>query len=145
MASAIVAATPSQWAAATMHLENRDQWVTIRIEGVRFVIVTSGTSGRVYGLPVDASSCPCKWNTETRTQCSHMLALELAATMDELAEDAAVPTLVSLRSLYPPCMGGCGSVLDSSTQSWCDDCAAIRERSERMAAARRRVIEEWAS
>lgn len=81
-------ATSAQWASATSHLELRSEWQTVRIGGVRYVILTSGTSGRVYHVRADAAGCLCRWYGRTLQQCSHMLAVELAALEDELREDA---------------------------------------------------------
>lgn len=78
--------TPSAWASATSHLELRSEWQTVRIGGVRYVILTSGTSGRVYHVRADAAGCLCRWYERTLQQCSHMLAVELAALEDELIE-----------------------------------------------------------
>jgi len=77
--SAAAAPSPSQCASAAMHLERRDDWRVVRIEGVRYVVVPSGRSGRVYLVRADAGGCACPWYTRTGRQCSHMLALELVA------------------------------------------------------------------
>lgn len=130
--------TPSMWASASTHLEHRIEH--IRIDGIRWAVVTSGNSGRVYRLPADASWCPCKWNTETRTRCSHMLSVELQATMDELRSEP-VPSFERFRDLYPSCAAGCGQVTEGNT--FCEDCSARREREDRLAAARQRVVEAW--
>lgn len=131
--------TASQYASAAMHLETPINH--IRIDNVRYAIVTSGNSDRVYWLPADGSSCPCIWWEKTRTTCSHLLALELQATMDELAEQPH--TFADYRAMYPGCAAGCGQIVDSSRQTFCDDCAAIQEREQRMTAARARVVEAW--
>ena len=87
------APTPSQWASAATHLERLADWRTIRIDGTRYVVLTSGNSGRTYWVRADAAGCGCRWYQETGRRCSHMLALELAALESELAEPAAAPIL----------------------------------------------------
>ena len=126
MAQTSYTATPSQFASAAMHLETRIEHV--RVDGVRYAVVQSGTSGRVYYVRADASACDdaCIWWTKTRTICSHLLALELAAMEDELRETASVPSLLSLRDLYPGCAAGCGELLDSGFSRLCDRCLAQR-------------------
>src|SRR4051812_49833859 len=60
-----VAASASQWASASVHLELRDDplngWRVVRIEGVRYVRMVSGTSGKVYLVRADAGGCECRW------------------------------------------------------------------------------------
>lgn len=139
--------TASQWASASVHLENRDDpingWRTVRLAGIRYVRMVSGTSGKVYLVRADARGCECRWYERTLATCSHMLALELAALQDDIVETAAsaVIPLKSYRDLYPSCAAGCGQITEGN--AFCDDCSAKREREERMAAARRRVVEEW--
>jgi hypothetical protein len=121
-----LAASASVWASATAHLDNRVTF--IRIDGERFAVVTSSNSGKVYRLPADASECPCIWNTQTRTMCSHMLCVELDAMMDELG--APAPT-------FPPCR--CCGALTDGPRRLCDDCAASRARRLDRAAKRQPV------
>jgi predicted nucleic acid-binding Zn finger protein len=83
------APTTSRCASAACHLERRADWRTVRIDGTRYVVLTSGNSGRTYILRADAAGCSCPWYQRTGRRCSHMLALELAALEDELAEQAA--------------------------------------------------------
>jgi hypothetical protein len=111
--------TPSQWASAATHLEGREDWRSVRIEGVRYVVLTSGRSGRVYHVRADAAGCRCKWYEKTASQCSHMLAVELAALADELAERPAAPIFERCRA--------CGSLTDGPRRL-CDDCAADQAR-----------------
>lgn len=141
--------TPSQEAAAAMHLDRQSEWRTVRIGGTRYVVLPSGRSNRVYHVLASGDRCDCRWSQTQRTPCSHRLAVERAALLDEQIEEidaaiaeACVP-LKSLRDLYPGCAGGCGSIVEARDGLWCDDCAAKRERAERMAAARRRVVEAW--
>jgi hypothetical protein len=132
MASAVYTATPSQWASAAIHLENRSAWRTVRIDGVRYVVLVSGNSGRVYYVRADARGCGCAWSQRAATPCSHRLALELAALEDDLVETAArtaatltpeaVPSLKSLRDVWPGCAAGCGNVTEGP--ALCDECAA---------------------
>ena len=135
--------TPSQWANAARHMELRDDpqigWRTIHIDDVRYVVMTSAVSGRVHWARADALGCDCLWSQRAATPCSHRLALELAATLVELAE--STPIIERLRALYPPCAGGCGNITEGN--AFCDECSAARERAERLAAARRRAIEAW--
>ena len=85
-ASTVTPPTASQWASAATHLEQRASWRTIRIDGTRYVVLTSGNSGRVYIVRADARGCGCRWSQRAATPCSHRLAVELAATLEELAE-----------------------------------------------------------
>src|SRR4051812_46552832 len=127
--------TTSQWASAAMHLDRQSEWVTFRVSGVRYVALPSGNSGRTYWVRADAAGCSCPWYARTLEQCSHMLAVYAQATEQELAE---APLMADL---FTRCARvGCASVCESRL---CDDCAAIIERSERMAAARTRVVEAW--
>lgn len=86
MQSTVYSPTTSQWASATSHMDLRSEWQTVRIGGVRYVILTSGTSGRVYHVRADATGCLCRWYERTLQQCSHMLSVELAALEDDLIE-----------------------------------------------------------
>src|SRR5215211_6489217 len=71
--AAPVAASASQWASASVHLELRndplDGWRTVRIEGVRYVRMVSGTSGKVYLVRADARGCECRWYDKTAGLC----------------------------------------------------------------------------
>lgn len=89
MASAVYQPTASQFASATVHMERRDEWRTVRIDGVRYVSMVSGRSNRVYLVRADAGGCSCSHYRTTWRTCAHMLAVELAATLDELIEQAA--------------------------------------------------------
>ncbi len=132
-------ATPSQYASAAMHLETRIEHV--RVDGQRYAVVQSGNSGRVYIMPADASACDdaCVWWKKTRTTCSHLLAVELAALEDELRETASVPSLISLRALFPGCAGGCGELVDGGFSRLCDRCASDREWQARRDGQRERI------
>lgn len=144
--------TASQFAAAHMHLDRRSEWRGVRIAGERYVILPSGRTDHVYTVRADAAGCSCPWSLRTGTECSHRLAVYLAATEDHLADmiddiDAAIAEafvrLVDMRAELPGCAGGCGQIVPQSNLLFCDDCSAARERQERMAAARRRVVEAW--
>jgi hypothetical protein len=129
------APTASQFASATTHLERRSEWRTVRIDGVRYISLVSGRSNRVYLARADAAGCSCTWSQTMSSPCSHRIAIELAALEDELAEETT-----TLAELYPRCARvGCGAICENRL---CDDCAAIQERSERLAAARARVALE---
>jgi len=88
MTAPTVYPTASQFASASTHLETPISYV--RVDGIRYAVVTSGTSGRVYQVWADASACAehCIWWTRTKMQCSHMLAVELAALEDELFQSS---------------------------------------------------------
>ena len=137
----VYTATPSQWALAGMHLDRRSEWTFFRVNGERYVALPSGNSGKTYWVRADGAGCSCPFYSARLEQCSHMLSVYLDATMDDLAEAPA--SLKSLRDTMPGCAGGCGNLVEARDGLWCDDCAAERERSERLAAARRRVVEEW--
>lgn len=148
MAQTLYQPTASQWASATVHLENRIEHV--RINGERFAIVASGNSGKVYRLPADASFCHCIWWERTRTRCSHMLSVELAALEDELIAEhqideaiaagealaaAYAPPITVLRpryaDLFPECTSnGCHEISESRS-GLCDRCASDLELAER--------------
>lgn len=94
MASAMVTQpTPSQFASATMHLERRNEWRVVRIDGTRYISLVSGRSNRVYLARADAAGCSCVWSQTMSSPCSHRIAIELAALEDEMAEGwmAAAP------------------------------------------------------
>ncbi len=126
MAQTSYTPTVSQFASAAMHMELRSEWCTVRINGERYVRLESGSSGHVYLLRADARACACAWYEKTGGQCSHMLALGLAALEDELRETASVPSLASYRDLFPGCAGGCGELLDDggSYSKLCRRCSA---------------------
>lgn len=122
--------TPSQYAAAAMHLDNRDEWRYVRIAGQRYVALASGTSNHLYLVRADARGCACAWYQKTGQPCSHMLAVELAALEDELRESAeAVPAVPAApapkgRASYEDVFGVCD-------ERFCD---ADREPGERFCA-----------
>jgi hypothetical protein len=80
----------SQQASAEVHLERRNEWRYVRIDGVRYVKLPSGTSGKLYTVRADARGCSCRWYTETQRDCSHMLAVRIAH--DEEAASAVLAT-----------------------------------------------------
>ena len=126
MAQTSYTATPGQYASAAMHLELRSEWAYVRINGERYVSMTSGTSGHVYLLRADGRGCACTYYETTGKLCSHALALELATMEDELRETASVPSLASYRDLFPGCAGGCGELVDDggSYSKLCYRCSA---------------------
>lgn len=87
MASAVYQPTASQFASAIMHLDRRADWRTVRIDGTRYVSLLSGRSNHVYLVRASGDGCSCPWYANTLGQCSHMLAIQLDALEDELAED----------------------------------------------------------
>lgn len=88
MTQTSIAPTQSQWASAMTHLEQREEWRFLRISGIRYVSLVSGRSNRVYLARADADGCSCPFYVQTGRQCSHMLAIYLATTEDELREAA---------------------------------------------------------
>lgn len=87
--------TASQWAAAAMHLDRRDEWRFFWSAGVRYVSILSGRSNRLWIARADAKGCGCPWSQNTLTPCSHRIALELDALEADLIEsryneDAAI-------------------------------------------------------
>lgn len=142
MASAVYTATPSQWASAATHLDQREAWRTVRIDGVRYVVLVSGNSGRVYMVRADARGCGCLWSERAATPCSHRLAVELAALEDELAEAAVHPSpaltpRLTADDLWPACAAGCGDLVDRLGET-CWTCLSNDTR--RLDEARRRGL-----
>lgn len=127
--------TASQQASAACHLERRAEWKYSWTDGVRYVSMPSGRSGRVYRLRADGQGCECRWSQQTGRPCSHALALDLADLEDDLQEP--VPTLKSYRQLYPPCAAGCGDLADIG--SFCSNCASDREYAARRESQRQQV------
>lgn len=84
----------SQQASAELHLERREAWRYVRVNGVRYVKLTSGRSDHLYTVRADARGCSCRWYAETRRDCSHMLAVQMANDEDAvsslLATDAEI-------------------------------------------------------
>lgn len=136
-------------------LQGRQAWAWVRNQetGAAFVAVPSGS--RVYQVHPFGASCTCEatqvWNAPT---CKHRRAVVLANQEDELAAMLAAissprcpdgppeppaPSLSEMRILFPGCAGGCGNLADDGRQ-FCSECAAVRERSQRMAAARAAVL-----
>lgn len=78
--------TASQLASAEAHLFYRQDWRFYRVNGVRYVSMKSGTSGRIYQVRADGQGCSCdayqKWGYVI---CSHGLAVVNAATIETLA------------------------------------------------------------
>ena len=83
--------TPSQWASAACHYERRSEWRTVRIAGVRYVALTSGTSGKVYLVRADARGCACPAYQHGYPMCAHQLALELSVLADDLGATCQAP------------------------------------------------------
>jgi hypothetical protein len=145
MATQFSTPTASQYASASTHLEQPITYV--RTNGIRYAVVTSGTSGRVYQVRADASACAdhCIWWTRTRTQCSHMLAVELSALESELWQAQVDVALgpqskprASYDELFPACREGCGELVDG-LDGRCNRCASDREWEERRTVQRQRI------
>jgi hypothetical protein len=136
--------TASQFAAATSHLDMRSdpdplqRWANVRIDGVRYVSVTSGNSGRKYLVRADAAGCACVWYQRTLTRCSHMLAVELAALEDELTEQPAPMTRSRYESLFAGRCSRCHELHDERG-SMCERCSSDAAYQERLAAKRAMV------
>lgn len=90
MKAVSVSYTSSQMASAELHLERREEWRFVWVDGVRYAKLPSGTSGKLYTVRADARGCSCKWYSETKQGCSHMLSVQMAAD-----EDAASATLAT--------------------------------------------------
>jgi hypothetical protein len=92
------------------------------------------------GYRVTTVACTCPDYLDWSNICKHVRCMVI---LEQQAQqiDAAAPSLISLRDLYPACAAACGQIVPQSNLLWCDDCSAARERSERLAAARRRVVE----
>jgi len=69
--------TASQQASAQLHLERASEWRTVRINGVRYVVLPSGRSGHVYHVRADGRGCSCRFYATTQRTCAHMHALRL--------------------------------------------------------------------
>jgi hypothetical protein len=137
--------TASQYASAACHLDQRPAWRGVRIDGIRYVVLTSGNSGRVHIVRADARGCGCIWSQRGATPCSHRLAVELAALEDDLRESAQTPAparRLTIEELMPACRA-CGGLCE---RDLCSKCAAELAYAERIAAkraARVKVPEAW--
>jgi len=112
--------TASQQAAAQLHLERRSEWRYSWTDGVRYVSMPSGRSGRVYRLRADAQGCPCDaYQIYGYAVCSHMLALRLAR-----AADLEQPAIRPVRATYAEVFGVCDAKGCSEDRArgerWCD-------------------------
>ena len=127
----VISIAPSQWASATAHLERRDGWRAYRVDGVRYVALPSGTSGRVYQVRADAAGCGCPWYQRTGRQCAHMLSVELAALEAELS-DATIEAVLGpapksrYEALFPACRD-CGDLVDGYHDGRCRRCGEDAE------------------
>jgi SWIM zinc finger len=77
--TASIVPSAAQRANAARQLERAAEWRTVRIDGVRYVILASATSGHTYTVRADAAGCSCPWYAKTERPCSHMVAVKLAA------------------------------------------------------------------
>jgi hypothetical protein len=119
MAQRMVQPTASQQAAAQLHLERRSEWRYSRTDGVRYVSMPSGRSGRVYRLRADGRACPCDaYQRYGYAVCSHMLAIKQANEQD------AQPAIREVRGRYEEIFGICdarGCDEDRARgERWCD-------------------------
>lgn len=128
--------TASMMASAETHLELRndpaERWATVHIGGERYIVLTSGTSGRRHIVRADGRACDCRWYQKTWTQCSHGLAVYLAALEDDLRQTAAV---ACYEDYWPACAAGCGDLVDRTGET-CYACSSDRAYAERIAAKR---------
>jgi hypothetical protein len=106
-----------------MHLDRQAEWVWFRVNGERYVALPSGTSGKTYWARADARGCSCPFYVRAGRTCAHMLAVERAAMLEELAEQPA-PRLTA-DDLMPACRD-CGDLADG-LDGRCDRCASDRE------------------
>jgi hypothetical protein len=79
--------------------------------------------------------------------CKHVRALVLweqeQARIDvEIDEAIGAVSWSDLRASMPGCINGCGQ-LSTGRDGRCDDCGARIEREQRLAAGRRKMLEEW--
>jgi hypothetical protein len=142
MAIQISTPTPSQEASAAMHLDRAAEWRTIRVDGTRYVVLPSGNSGRTYWVRATADGCSCLYYERTGRTCSHMLAVERSAMLEELAENLGIRTVRGrFEDLYPQCRT-CSDSVDRAGER-CLVCLETSERAQRQAAARAQVMEAW--
>lgn len=123
-----------------------DKWAEgfDRQTGVRFNLFTSkSTPGAIYRTRIDGrGGCTCPGARHSRTGgCVHQLACAIVTERAQQTAEAPV-SLSDLRVMLPGCVGGCGNVIEQGGLLWCDECSATRERSQRLAAARARVLAE---
>lgn len=95
--------TASQIASSKAHLDRRDSWRYYRVDGVRYIAMTSGTSGIVYNVRADAAGCSCPaYQKRGYSVCSHMLAAREAANHDALAAWLGEPAPVQPKQADRP-------------------------------------------
>lgn len=119
--------TASQQASAELHLERQAEWRYYRVDGVRYVALPSGNSGKVYRVRADGAGCSCKWYAEGHPICAHMIAVR------RLNERPAIREVRGrFEALFPSCVD-CNDLADGS-DGRCSKCASDREFSQRQAA-----------
>lgn len=90
--------------------------------------------------------CTCK-GARRHGNCAHQEAVRIVE-QEQARIDAAIDEALGtvswddLRLAFPGCAAGCGQITENR-DGFCDQCGAERERGQRMAAARARVLEEW--
>lgn len=102
-------------------LEKRDEWRTIRCNGMRRVVMPNETGSRVYLVDPRGKACNCKAG-QFGTLCAHRLAVIEAANQDAI--QAWVDEQQDAAPLFPRCRS-CGRRSDYQP---CDDCAAAETR-----------------
>lgn len=137
-ATTVYTPTASQQASAALHLSLRDEWRVVRVDGERYIVLTSGKSGHVYHVRADGRGCSCPWSQRTGSPCSHRLAIIAAAHQDALAEwlaDQADDLLAGYEARprtptsWHPCAANCGELLSPEHRfPLCDHCSAKRRR-----------------
>ena len=90
--------SPSQQASAQQHLSRRDEWRSVRIGGMRYVVLPSAKSGRVYTVRADGRGCSCPGYTRGLPVCAHMLSVRM--DIEEACEQAVTPK-VRYEDLWP--------------------------------------------
>lgn len=90
-----------------------------KVTGAEFVIVPGSKAGTAWWANFAGCTCP---GFRNRGICAHQLACDI---LGEREEAARVPSLMSYRDLYPPCVGGCGELVERRN-SFCDQCSSIR-------------------
>ena len=130
--------TTSQQASARAHFERRDTWHHVRIDGTRYVMMTSATSGKLYTVRADGRGCSCdamqKWDYPV---CAHMLSIRLEIEeraeierqhqaalqdwLDTMDEPAPTPK-ASYAALFPKCKR-CPDIADGS-DGLCGRCSS---------------------
>lgn len=90
--------SPSQQASAEQHLSRRDEWRSVRVNGTRYVVLPSATSGKVYTVRADGRGCSCPAYTRGLAVCSHMLSVRM--DIEQAREQATRPRYEDLMNSH---------------------------------------------